>query len=175
MILYHGSNLTVEHPRLVPQNRFLDFGPGFYTTTNLAQAEDFALKVTRKRKTGVATVNVYKIDEDKAFAACQILKFNGPDGQWLDFIAENRNGIYQGPGYDMVYGPVANDDVYRTLTLYMTGVLSRGQALEALKIRKLFNQLVFATEHALGYLKGASWHERGSIQFLACVDHAAGD
>lgn len=152
MILYHGSNLTVEQPRLVQQNRFLDFGPGFYTTTNLAQANDFALKVTGRRKLGTATVNVYMIDEDEAFAKCKLLRFDGPDGLWLDFITENRNGIYQGPGYDLVYGPVANDDVYRTLTLYMTGVLSRGQALEALRIRKLFNQLVFATEHALGCL-----------------------
>lgn len=32
MILYHGSNVTVDHPKLVPQNRYLDFGFGFYTT-----------------------------------------------------------------------------------------------------------------------------------------------
>lgn len=31
MILYHGSNVTVDHPKLVPQNRYLDFGFGFYT------------------------------------------------------------------------------------------------------------------------------------------------
>ena len=38
MFLYHGSNLTVSEPRLVEQNRFLDFGYGFYTTTNKAKA-----------------------------------------------------------------------------------------------------------------------------------------
>ena len=47
---------------------------------------------------------------------------------------------------------VANDDVYRTITLYMTGVLDKEQTLAALKIRKLFNQLVFATEKSLQYL-----------------------
>ena len=52
----------------------------------------------------------------------------------------------------MIYGAVANDDVYRTITLYMTGVLNKEQTLTALKIRKLFNQLVFATDKALGYL-----------------------
>ena len=25
MILYHGSNVTVDKPRLIKQNRFLDF------------------------------------------------------------------------------------------------------------------------------------------------------
>lgn len=34
----------------------------------------------------------------------------------------------------------------------MTGVLSKNQALDALKIRKLFNQMVFATEKSLQYL-----------------------
>ena len=29
MILYHGSNLVVSEPKLIQQNRFLDFGFGF--------------------------------------------------------------------------------------------------------------------------------------------------
>ena len=54
MILYHGSNMTVEKPRLIKQNRYLDFGFGFYTTTNRDQAVSFAQKVTERRKTGKA-------------------------------------------------------------------------------------------------------------------------
>ena len=42
MVLYHGSNMTVSEPKLVEQNRFLDFGYGFYTTTNKKQAVIFA-------------------------------------------------------------------------------------------------------------------------------------
>ena len=48
MILYHGSNLIIKEPRLIKQNRFLDFGFGFYTTTNKAQAISFAEKVFRR-------------------------------------------------------------------------------------------------------------------------------
>ena len=65
MILYHGSNVTVSEPRLVEQNRYLDFGFGFYTT----------------------------------------------------------------------------------------GVLTKEQTLEALKVKKLYNQLVLTSEKALSYLK----------------------
>ena len=43
--------------------------------------------------------------------------------------------------------------LYRTITLYMTGVLTKEQTLQALKIRKLFNQLVFTTEKSLQYLQ----------------------
>ena len=50
MIVYHGSNVIASEPRLIQQNRFLDFGFGFYTTTNKTQAIGFAEKVTRRRK-----------------------------------------------------------------------------------------------------------------------------
>ena len=50
MILYHGSNVTVEQPKLIKQNRYLDFGFGFYTTTNrnLRKVVYFSLKVQMK-------------------------------------------------------------------------------------------------------------------------------
>lgn len=153
MILYHRSNTIVEHPAIINQNRYLDFGFGFYTTTNRAQAEAFAQKTAERRKTGEATLNIYTMDEDTAFKECSLLKFEGADEAWLDFVAENRSGIYTGAQYDLIYGPVANDDVYRTITLYMTGILAKAQALDALKVRKLFNQLVFTTEKALQYLR----------------------
>ena len=45
MVIYHGSNVCVTEPKLIQQNRFLDFGFGFYTTTNKKQAIGFAEKV----------------------------------------------------------------------------------------------------------------------------------
>lgn len=153
MILYHGSNLTVSEPKLVEQNRFLDFGYGFYTTTNKMQAVGFADKVTKRRKEGIPTVSIYEIDEEKAFSECSVLKFNAPDEAWLDFVSKNREGKYEGKNYDFIYGPVANDDVYTTFTLYTAGVLTKEQTIEALKVKKLYNQLVLTSEKALGYLK----------------------
>lgn len=152
MILYHGSNVTVNQPMLIRQNRYLDFGFGFYTTTNREQAVNFAQKVTERRKIGDATLNTYLVDENVTFKECSLLRFDSPNEEWLDFFTANRQETYQGKKYDLIYGAVANDDVYRTITLYMTGVLDKKQTLEALKIRKLFNQLVFTTENSLKYL-----------------------
>ena len=153
MILYHGSNVIVDQPKLIRQNRYLDFGFGFYTTTNREQAVNFAQKVTDRRKMGEATLNIYSVNEAVAFQECKVLQFDSPDEAWLDFVAANRQGTYQGEKYDLIYGAVANDDVYRTIALYMTGVLDKEQTLSSLKIRKLFNQLVFATEKSLQDLK----------------------
>ena len=55
--------------------------------------------------------------------------------------------------YDFIYGPVANDDVYQTFTLYTAGIFTKEQTLEQLKIKKLYNQLVLASEKALSYLR----------------------
>lgn len=153
MILYHGSNVVVSRPKLIQQNRFLDFGFGFYTTTNKKQAIGFADKVYKRRKDGSRIVNIYKIDEQKAFTKCSVLRFNTADEAWLDFVSDNRSGSYKGETFDFIFGPVANDDVYTTFTLYTAGALTKEQTLEALKIKKLYNQLVLTSEKALSYLK----------------------
>lgn len=152
MILYHGSNLIVEQPKLVPQNRLLDFGSGFYTTTNKEQANSFAQKVALLRG-GKAIVNTYVIDEKLLTKTIKIKEFDSPDESWLEFVSANRNGVYSGEKYDLIIGAVANDDVYRTLQLYFSGLLSKEQALQALKIKKLFNQYVFASDTAVKLLK----------------------
>lgn len=151
MILYHGSNMIVEKPGLVEQNRYLDFGNGFYTTTNIMQAENFAKKVIVRRG-GKSVVNEYEFDEN-AYSGLIIKRFSAPDEEWLDFVSENRNGTYVGKKYDIIIGAVANDDVYRTLQVYASGILTKEQALEALKVKKLFNQYVFETKEALSLLK----------------------
>ena len=63
MIVYHGSNMIVDQPRLVHQNRTLDFGYGFYTTTNQNQAVNFAGKVTDRRESGSPCVSMYDVPE----------------------------------------------------------------------------------------------------------------
>ena len=46
MTLYHGSNVEVKEPKILKPIHGLDFGAGFYTTTNRDQAIAFArLKV----------------------------------------------------------------------------------------------------------------------------------
>ena len=101
MILYHGSNVIVSQPRLIKQNRFLDFGYGFYTTTNKAQAISFADKVTRRRGEGKKEVSIYEVDAEKAFAEGKLLRFDSPNEAWLDFVSDNRSGNYEGETFEM--------------------------------------------------------------------------
>ena len=151
MIIYHGSNVTVEEPKILTPNRYLDFGAGFYTTTNYDQALNFAGKVTMRKKCGRSTVNIYELGES-IFENVNVLNFESADEAWLDFVSDNRSGIDRTAGYDLICGPVADDDVYQTFILYSTGVYTKEQTIEALKIKKLYNQYVFTTDRALSFL-----------------------
>ncbi len=153
MTVYHGSNVEVREPKILKPNRELDFGNGFYTTTNIDQAIAFSRRVTQNRGVGAPTVSVYEIDEKAAFPLCEVVKFDGVCDAWLDFVCDNRDGTYSGPQYDFAFGPVANDDVYRTLYLYRAGEIDREEAFKRLKVKKLYNQLVFASTLALSFIR----------------------
>lgn len=158
MKVYHGSNVRVEKPTIIIANRYLDFGYGFYTTTNRLQAENFAKKVSARRG-GTALLNTYELDKTVVGNLVKVKKFDGADAEWLKFVADNRNGVYSGESYDLIIGAVANDDVYQTLQLYLSGLYSEEQALSALKIKKLYDQYVFASELSLKALKFISCEE----------------
>lgn len=70
---------------------------------------------------------------------------------WI--LYQIASGYYKGEDYDLILGPMANDDVYRTFTLYTAGILTKEQALEQLKIKKLYDQLVLTSVKALSYLR----------------------
>jgi len=152
MIVYHGSNVEVASPKILAASHSLDFGPGFYTTLFKGQAEDFARKVVLRKGTGRPTVSIYEIDEKVAFPLCDVLTFDRPNDVWLDFVCSNRDGANVTKGRDMIFGPVANDDVYHTFALYRNGDLTREETLARLKVKKLYNQLVFATDKALQFI-----------------------
>ena len=161
MTLYHGSNVTVEKPHLGLSRRNLDFGIGFYTTLNVDQAIAFARKVMIRKESQNQTVSVYDFDIKAAEATLDILTFSVPDKLWLDFVHHNRFGSYTGKQYDLVIGPVANDDIFATLIVYEQGILNVEQTLETLKIKELYSQCVFKSEKALSFMRFVNCFDPG--------------
>jgi len=152
MLLYHGSDVIVKKPKILKSNRYLDFGAGFYTTGNKKQALRWAKKVAKRNDTEQFFVSIYEFNERDAFKDLQVLKFERPDKKWLDFVLKNRNGK-KTDEYDIVTGPVADDNVYLSIRLFETGVLSEEETIKRLKIRRLYNQILFHNEKSLRYLK----------------------
>ena len=153
MLLYHGSNVAVQAPRLVGQTRGLDFGPGFYLTTDLAQAVRFSEIVVARRGHGAATISVYEFDMAEAERTLSVKRFMAADSQWLAFVIENRLKTYGGAAFDVIIGAVANDMVMPTIQVYMGGFLTEEAALVALKANKLTDQVCLKSENALSLLR----------------------
>ena len=146
--VYHGSDILVEIPQIIQPIRALDFGYGFYTTTNKEQAKSFAKKVRDRNGSAETHISIYSINID-LLKKQNILFFDKPDKKWLDFVSANRNGIYNEEIYDIIYGPVANDTIFKTFIAYQNDILNEMETLKRLKISDLYNQLVFTNEEAL--------------------------
>ena len=151
MRVFHGTNIVIEHPRMINRFKTLDFGEGFYTTENEDQARSFAVKVCERRSpTLVPVVNCYEFNED--LSQLSVLRFDAPEEQWLDFVVERRKGMALREKFDLIIGPVANDDVFGTIILYEAGQLVKESAIRNFKVKKLFNQVVFCNEFVLSRL-----------------------
>jgi hypothetical protein len=153
MIVYHGSTIHVQAPEILEASRMLDFGKGFYTTTNKEQADRWAEIVAEKQKRKSRFITEYKFDFESACNDLTIISFTKPDESWLEFVCANRSGRIVDGTYDIAIGPVADDQVYTVVLLYEQGVLSKEAAIMELKVRELYNQILFHTEKSLDYLR----------------------
>lgn len=151
MKLYHGSNVRVERPRILPNLRALDFGGGFYLTSSREQASKWAKTVFRRRRAGKPVLNEYEFDE-RAFQDLWVLRFASANEDWLDFVVANRKELPLESKYDLVIGPVANDSTLPVINDYMAGVYPKRIAIELLLPQNLTDQYAFLTEEALTYL-----------------------
>ena len=103
---------------------------------------------------GTAIVQQYEFREEEAYEALKILRFDGPDEKWAEFIYKNRRRAEKFQhDYDIVYGPIANDGVAYLLGRYEEGSMELKELARELEFRKLNNQYYFANQKALGYLK----------------------
>ena len=126
-----------------------DFGKGFYTTTSREQAEKWAqIKRDRMGDEAHAIVSVFELDDAVLNnPAYHTRHFGGATAEWLDFVVGNRRGEVH-HNFDLIMGPVANDKLYATITLYENGILDANAAIEQLNTHQLFDQLSFHTTKA---------------------------
>ncbi|MBE6335043.1 MAG: DUF3990 domain-containing protein [Bacteroidales bacterium] len=149
MLLYHGSTMAVRKPIVSRGRGKTDFGKGFYTTTSREQAEKWAqIKRDRMGDEAHAIVSVFELDDAVLNnPAYHTRHFDGATAEWLDFVVGNRRGEVH-HNFDLIMGPVANDRLYATITLYENGILDANAAIDQLNTHQLFDQLSFHTTKA---------------------------
>ena len=82
-----------------------------------------------------------------------ILDFQEATEEWLKFVFKNRQSEELVHQYDIVKGPVADDNLYQVLVNYENGVYDMEETIKRLKTYLLSNQISFHTLKALDCLK----------------------
>ena len=134
-----------------------DFGCGFYLSASEEQAREIARRKAEQLGEGQATVNAYDFDEQcLTDTALKVLRFDGYTEEWARFVLANRQNKTRRNlhDYDIVYGPIANDDVGFQIRRYTAGLISMEQFLQELRYKKgITFQYFFATAQAISHLK----------------------
>ena len=153
MKLYHGSNTKIEKIDLSKCRPYKDFGQGFYLTEIKEQAEKMASRTAHIYE-GEPVVTEFEFDES-ALTKLSVKQFDEPNEEWALFVLANRSKENQQPthSYDIVIGPVADDDIAQLFRNFNDGYINLAMLVEGLKYKKVSSQYFFHTEDAIKYLK----------------------
>ena len=149
MKVYHTSTIEIINPDIIHSREGLDFGKGFYCTVLREQAEAYGLRFSLR---GIpAILNEYVLDS--AYIESNVRQFVSYDEEWLDFIMANRQN-QPVTDYEIIEGGVADDKIFRTIDLYLSGDISKTDALNRLKYEKPNHQICFRSQSVIDrYLK----------------------
>ena len=149
LIVYHGSCYDFEKIDLNMSHNRRDFGKGFYTTLLQSQSKEWAYRLSLREKKNDYYVYEYIFEESLEL---MVNRFDTLNEEWLKFIKTNRSkgGIQH--DYDVVIGPVADDNTMETVQLYIANILTVQEAVERLRYNNVNNQVSFHTLKALQYL-----------------------
>lgn len=145
-IVYHGSNVIVDSPKIISGKFTKDFGDGFYCTVTKEQAKRWALKYDN------SIVNIYEYNENKNL---KIKEFTLMTEEWLDFIISCRAGIKH--DYDIVIGAMADGEVYNYISDLINGDITREAFWQLAKFNHPTHQIAFCSDKSLeclNFVKG---------------------
>lgn len=139
MEIYHGSNMVVEKPEIRVVGFAKDFGYGFYCTKLERQAQRWAIS---KRNPHIVCVYEYVANNSLTYKI-----FPAMSDEWLDFVIDCRHGRTH--SYDIVEGPMADDQIWDFVEDFMLGRISRTAFWELVKFKYPTHQIVFCNDRAL--------------------------
>ena len=169
MRLYHGSNIVIDSINLAMCRPYKDFGRGFYLTDIKEQAEKMAVRVS-KIYGGSPIVSTFEIQDDfrKIYGMREkeliVYKDFGLETteEWAKFVMNNRNRTFtnvkdtlcnKDNKYDIVIGPVADDNMALLFRQYENEIIDFKTLLAGMIYKKTSSQYSFHTEKSIKFLR----------------------
>ena len=146
--VFHGGTEVIEHPLASAGRPGLDFGQGFYVTVMRDQAQLWADRMARQRRTK-GVLSVYTLDMRTLREKYSYLFFPHYDSDWLNFIANSRTGKRPWEGYDCIEGGIANDRVIDMVEAYIAGTVTADFALAELSKHQPNHQICILNQQAI--------------------------
>ncbi len=140
-MIFHGGYNEVRLPEIIIGRYAKDFGVGFYCTEIQEQAVRWA------RRFDTPVVSMYDFMPNTRL---RVLVFSEMSESWLDFVVNCRAAIEH--DYDIVSGPMANDQIYNYIADYISGVLTKEQFWILAKFKHPTHQMCFCSVNALNCL-----------------------
>ena len=156
MILYHGSNVSIDAIDLSKSRPGKDFATGFYLSADENQAIEMAESKVAFLG-GEPVVTSFEFDE--SILSSNVLKikmFDSYTEEWAHFVYDNRENFTDKPihDYDIIYGPIANDRVGAQIRNYKNGNINLDELMNRIKYLKgITFQYYFGTEAAINTLR----------------------
>jgi len=172
IVLYHGSDKVVAHPKLGKGKIRNDYGQGFYCTAHFELACEWASK--NELINGYANEYILDIDGlnvlDLSSSKYNIL-------HWITLLIQNRtvtststiskqakkylvdNFSIDTTGYDIIKGYRADDSYFSFARDFVNNTISVQQLAKAMKLGKLGIQYMLRTEKAFERLSFVKAHE----------------
>ena len=163
--IYHGSEKIVEQPVFGEGKKNNDFGLGFYCTTSEELAKEWAVSSIHNGFSNRYTLNTEYLN---------ILNLNSPDYtilNWIAVLVEHRLFSIKTPvarrakhylidnfsinvnAFDVITGYRADDSYFDYAESFLNNGITVEQLAQAMKLRKLGEQIVIKSKFAFSQLK----------------------
>lgn len=159
-VLFHGTPVKFDQVDIDKSRINTDFGRGFYLTSILEQAVEWA-GMKRMINTDFLEYPTAPLTYVLKFELCiekikklKIIIYEDYTEEWLDKIHECRTeGRKTTENNDVTIGPMADNDISSILYKYEKGKIGREETLNQLKFKKPNMQIAFHTEESLEAIK----------------------
>ena len=165
-VLFHGTPVNFNQVDISKSNTYTDFGKGFYLTSILEQAVEWAgmkrLVNTDLQSLGeIPRTYVLKFELSiEKLSKMNYKIYKGYEPDWLKKVSVCRNTRLSEqerkkavPEYDVTIGPMADNHVGVVLSKYWKGEYKEEETLELIQFQKPNMQIAFHTEKSLKALK----------------------
>ena len=72
--------------------------------------------------------------------------------EWIDFVCGCRDGRLVYEKFDIIIGKVANDQVFRVVNMYKSGIWDKERVIREIKVYANYDQIAFISQDAIDKL-----------------------